>query len=100
MLVAEVEMVLYVLKVSSKTILVSNLVCVESRVGYLLKKRKRREERNRLRFIRMKAQQGSTAVVSLQQDIINGKKEIVWSDQHMSSRAMSRTSTLAAESLL
>ena len=67
---------------------------------YLLKKRKRREERDALRFIRMKAQQGSTAVVSLQQDIINGKKEIIWSDQHVRTRTMSRTSTLEAESLL
>jgi len=99
-LVAELVMVLYVLKVSSKTVLVSNLVCVESRVGYLLKKRKRREERNGLRFIRTKTQQDSTMVVSLQQDISNGEKEILWSDQHMSTRTMSRTSTLAAESLL
>jgi len=67
-------MVLYVLKVSSKRVFVSNLVCVESRVGYLLKKRKRRQERNVLRSIRMKAQQDSTMVMSLQQDIINGKK--------------------------
>lgn len=74
MLVAEVVMMLDVLKVSSKTILISNLVCVESRVGYLLKKRKRREERNALRFIRTKVQQDSTMVMSLQQDIINGKK--------------------------
>ena len=100
MLVAELVMVLYVLKVSSKTVLISNLVCVESRVEYLLKKRKRREERNGLRFIRTKTQQDSTMVVSLQQDIINGEKEILWSDQHMSTRTMSRTSTLEAESLL
>jgi len=84
-------MVLYVLKVSSKTVLISNLVCVESRVEYLLKKRKRREERNALRFIRTKAQQDSTMVVSLQQDIINGKKEILRSDQDVSNRTMSRT---------
>jgi len=88
------------LKVSSKTVLVSNLVCVESRVENLLKKRERREERNALRFITVKAQQDSTTVVSLQQDIINGKKEILWNDQHMSTRTMSRISTLAAESLL
>lgn len=66
----------YVLTVSSKKDLVSNLICVESRVGYLLEKRKRREERNALRFIRMKAQQDSTTTVSLQRDTANGKQEI------------------------